>query len=282
MPGFSFILNVASWSCAVGGEEFLPGLAVAKATEEQIAEIKRALVALRQHPGDYPPLILQESKRTPLPTGRGYSAVARDRSDWRYLVVNFDDNGRKIDRLRNAALLSRQEIDLALDFMQQPLAGIRYHVSQLFYSLLAARFSPEDESVELTDSGLAELASIYRKLEEAPPEAEAEPRLRDLRELKGIDPGSRLVVLGLFGLIESILTHVPERDDRLSSITRQIRSKTNLLSRRRTDWPKASVFFSGKASSDPWPALYGYSLTSPRKGRAMRSTRRADGFFTWR
>lgn len=67
-----------------------------------------------------------------------------------------------------------------------------------------------------------------------------------------------LLVVGLFSIIEGLITHRPRLKESLDSIGHQIRSKLTLL-QRRFDFPiNADAYFPNAKSEKLWPLLYTY------------------------
>ncbi len=254
MPGYSFIVNVESAEVVLP-YEIAPGLTIGRADGAQIEKIVEILKTFRPRPGEAVIPTHHEFARVRALDRNGFTFVPRDMADRRYFVAMFDDNGEKIERLREAACVADEELEVGFDVIDTPphaFGGLRYNAPRLWQSLAAATdfaFEP----MTLSEAGLAGLSGLYRQaMDCAQP---AQTALRDLLELKVVHPASRLFVLGLFGLIESLLAHEPEQHDRLTSIARQIRSKARLLSNRRRDWPNSADFFDGSSKEDPWPLL---------------------------
>jgi hypothetical protein len=78
-----------------------------------------------------------------------------------------------------------------------------------------------------------------------------------LLELRDLPRFSPLQILGYFAILESVLTHQPNPDDRYESITRQITQKLALLNRR---WQPALDYSPfGVASHEKiWKKMYAY------------------------
>jgi hypothetical protein len=76
-------------------------------------------------------------------------------------------------------------------------------------------------------------------------------------ELMDLPRFSPLQILGYFAVLESILTHAPNPDDRYDSITRQIKQKLALLNKR---WkpPLDYSAFSGLSHDKVWSKMYAY------------------------
>lgn len=85
-------------------------------------------------------------------------------------------------------------------------------------------------------------------------------------ELKDLPRFSPLQILGYFAILESVLTHQPNPDDRYESITRQITQELALLNRR---WqPALDYSLLGGASHEKiWTKMYAHrsSIAHGRK-----------------
>jgi hypothetical protein len=76
-------------------------------------------------------------------------------------------------------------------------------------------------------------------------------------ELKDLPRFSPLQILGYFAVLESVLTHAPNPDDRYDSITRQIKQKLALLNKR---WnpPLDYSAFPTLSHDKVWSKMYAY------------------------
>src|SRR5262249_20121755 len=83
--------------------------------------------------------------------------------------------------------------------------------------------------------------------------------LRRFKHLDAIPRSSNLRFLGYVGIIESLVTHMPDPKDPNDSLTRQVRTKMKLIGRRCTELPIRYDLFDLKASHDKvWKTLYEY------------------------
>ena len=76
--------------------------------------------------------------------------------------------------------------------------------------------------------------------------------------LRMLSPNSEFHVLGLFAIIEMLITHNPKLEDRGDSISHQMQSKIPLLSRRFRRPVDYQSFFPGANEKRVWTAMYGY------------------------
>jgi hypothetical protein len=77
-----------------------------------------------------------------------------------------------------------------------------------------------------------------------------------LFDLGSIPKHHELYVLGLFAIIELLLTHIPNDREYGDSLTHQIRTKMPLVSNRMTEPISAEIFSELAASQDVWKLLY--------------------------
>ncbi len=75
--------------------------------------------------------------------------------------------------------------------------------------------------------------------------------------VQSLPHNSALRFLGLFGLLESLLTHKPNPTDAYQSITRQVTKKINLLNRRFA-WRIDYSVFGSLSQESVWKKMYSY------------------------
>ncbi|WP_298918316.1 HEPN domain-containing protein [uncultured Nostoc sp.] len=115
---------------------------------------------------------------------------------------------------------------------------------------------PLIESID--DINLQDLGSIYQNYQQL--DEMKYPDIKEainmLEELKHISHNSKFKILGLFTIIEFLITHKPinKRD----SITQQVTNKINLLSKRFSKKLDYSQFFLNTPESTVWKKLYAY------------------------
>jgi hypothetical protein len=111
-------------------------------------------------------------------------------------------------------------------------------------------------------------------------------------DLRAVPQWSSMFVLGLFSVIESLLTHAPDPKDPTDSLTRQIVSKARLLNNRFSENINIAETFGTmqKGTADAkhkaaWKALYGYRSSiahgSPTRSEEMailKDTKTANDF----
>jgi hypothetical protein len=178
------------------------------------------------------------------------------RPDWRYYVIAYQgQGGETMYDLRMAGCLSTKELRSDLQFHG---GGFGMSSSAVFSDLYYKHYTMTG-SVVIEEADLIETRSIYegiKRIEQPFPEIIR--AIRMFLSLDAITEHPDLKTLGLFSVIEAIITHRPKSTETGDSLTHQVRTKIPLLSRRFSTSIKYSDFF-GKASEDTlWSKLYDY------------------------
>jgi hypothetical protein len=256
---FAFVLNV---SRLVGGSslEIIPGHILRRANEEEIRFTKKVIASLFAEHSDGG---LWET-RGPKPGQSKF--VKLPKRQWRYFVIEFSGGNQEIELLERALSVAPCRLDVGFilsvaSFRGGKLPVCLYHPPRLFQSLSAMSYaagSARGLTISVNKSDAEQVRKIYLKL------AKNDNRIVDLDkvfklvfELKDLPRFSPLQVLGYFAVLESILTHAPNPDDRYDSITRQIKQKLALLNKR---WnpPLDYSGFSGLSHDKVWSRMYAY------------------------
>jgi len=175
---------------------------------------------------------------------------------WRYFIIDIQDLSafhgvnRGLHAIDAASRLSRTEIRCGVWFSDTPGVGWQNYPEHFY------REAFYGEEVEFTDDD-AKLIRIIdeqlRMLNSDSANKDIERSLGMFGQLDMVDPDHALYVLGLFAVIESLLTHNPKGE--YDSLGHQIRSKMNLLSDRFQQPIDYGAF--GKHPSDTiWTKLY--------------------------
>lgn len=229
-PSFAFVISPRDFEQLPF--EIADGHVLRRATDAEIVRIKSALKWVLGAP--LMPYVNYEhdSIRGRLP-----------REQWRYTVVSQrpDDD---ISRLEQCANLLSPSLDLGPRFLSSDIGeALVQHGGRIF----AFFTSPERvraKTLLIPSTQLCALRSYF---------AWAKDRLSaDSFVLKGLEAfdeirvlpsASDAIVLAQFGIIESLVTHVPEPKDTLDSVRRQLRGKLKLLSKRFVERVDPSRFF---------------------------------------
>jgi hypothetical protein len=256
---FAFILNVSK---LVGGSslEVIPGRILRRANDEEIKFTKEVITSLFANHSDGS---LWET-RGPRPGQTKF--VKLPKKQWRYFVIEFNGGNQEVELLERALSISPCRLDVGFilsvaSFRGKKLSTCFYSPPRLFQSLSAMSYAAGSASgltESVTRSDAEQMRKIYLKL------AKHDNRTLNLDkvfklvfELMDLPRFSPLQILGYFAVLESILTHAPNPDDRYDSITRQIKQKLALLNKR---WnrPLDYSVFTGLSHDKIWSKMYAY------------------------
>lgn len=196
-----------------------------RASDEQIEHIKNKLPLPVSPVGN-----LYESEITR--TGsRCYSqATQPDRRQWRYFVINVF--GGKVQgnymHLKWAFNLTEQELETGFVFsVVAGGVGVMGHP----YGVYSFLESVDPVPVILPDVFFDEAMGIYAKLEKTC-SIHIKRALHHYEAIKGLPRSDDMMVLGLFAVLESLITHNPRSAWHGDSLTHQVSTKMPLLCKR--------------------------------------------------
>jgi hypothetical protein len=186
-----------------------------------------------------------------------------DRMDWRYYVLGFSGNSSGAYEFLLAANLVRPALSAFAEVHTEEKFGKGktwgWGGDQV-RSVLAYE-APHSHRLELLDTAAAiELRQSYERFvaldsKKHPGIARA---VNVFHGLKRIPYGSDLRVLGLFAVIEMLLTHNPNDKELGDSLSHQISTKIPLLSERFSTPLNYGVFEDGVEAATAWKRLYAY------------------------
>jgi len=256
---FAFVLNI---SRLIGGNsiEISHGLILRRAKTEEIKFVKEIMKSVfgSQFTGT-----LWEDR--PPKSGRG-AYVKLPAKQWRYFVIEIGDHIEELADLEIAFTIAECDLELGLVASKMKIANrsfpvCTYRPPQLFQSLSALssrQHSEEGVGKILSKADAEHLGQVYAKLRRYDRNIlDLAPVFKQLLELKDLPYFSPLQILGYFAILESILTHQPNPEDRYDSITRQITRKLALLDKRWSPHLDYSAF--GSATHEKiWSKMYAY------------------------
>jgi hypothetical protein len=253
---FAFVLNVSK---LVGCDalEIIPGRILRRANGGEIEFIKKALASSFR---DYSGGGLWETRKPK--SGKG-KFVKLPKGQWRYFVIELGGENQEVEFLEKALSVASSGLEVGFIVSAvtlekgKVLPGFYYSSPSLFQSLSALSHA-HGPFKTLTESDGDQVRTIYSRL------AAHDNSILDLDkvfklvfELNDLPRFSPLQILGYFAVLESILTHAPNPDDRYDSITRQIKQKLALLNKR---WkpPLNYSAFAGLSHDKVWSKMYAY------------------------
>jgi hypothetical protein len=175
------------------------------------------------------------------------------REEWKYFVIAFQGSNQNMIDLEYAFVLCPWEIKVGFTVIQRSA----YHAGRLF-EMLDSNAYAIPEMIEVTQSQIQGVASIYRRIQEFGHESlDVRRTASQIQDLDALPTRSNVKFLGYFAILESLLVHEPKGTDPYESITRQVKQKLALLDNR---WnPRMDLSIFGKASSETiWGKMYDY------------------------
>ena len=162
------------------------------------------------------------------------SYQSEDPADWHYYVLSDEVGGRAVYDLSDALLLMEPSIELSIRLTSRIEGGINLglgysrpapHIYEHYYYFLDIQNRPilsldEFRKAEKVRLKLESLEEQYEFIRYA---------LKAMSELRRVSQRSRIQVIGLFSIIESLVTHSPRLNESLDSISHQLRGKLRLL-----------------------------------------------------
>ena len=251
--------------------ELAPDCFIDKATEEQRERIKSTLNGNLGTSSWIRPSSLYECETICKKDGSGTKSHQQPltESEWRYYVVSTPDNGLTSFNLHLASNISDTPLELSgLYFHMSGGAGertvmgtgTRLAILQNQFSIPV--FAPAKRvSRECLDA----IREIYSRFVEfadgiggVTPFPEIQRAMQMYDSLNLLLENSDFHVLGLFAIIEMLITHNPKLEDRGDTITHQMQSKIPLLSHRFERALDYASFFPNRTEKKIWAALYKY------------------------
>jgi hypothetical protein len=171
--------------------------------------------------------------------------------DWKYFVIAFQGGNQDMIDLEYAFILCPWEFKVGFTVIQR----YAHHAGRLFEMLNSNAYA-NPEMMEITQSQIEEIASIYRRIKECGQIGVRRVALQ-IQDLDALPTRSNMKFLGYFAILESLLVHEPKGTDPYESITRQVKQKLALLDNRWNPRMDFSIF--GPVSSEKiWRKMYEY------------------------
>jgi hypothetical protein len=247
---FAFIVSAIKITEAKLPFEVASKYWIDKATDSQIQKIK-SFFERNARPLYASPYELDISVAPGKPMQK---CLELSKDDLRYYVINFDDNSAELSLIQQACLLTENEIYLGFVILEEPLSGLfNPHKLDRFLN----EFDPEERiAKQISKVDLELISDFYTRLKNLSTDYQHVLRasLR-FEELSIIPKHSDLHIIGIFSIIETLLTHAPKSSD---SLTHQIQAKFPLVRKRFQRSFDYQQYFSQMEESKLWSKLYSY------------------------
>ena len=259
--GYVFVLTPIELLCPAG-VEVAPAHRIARADTEQVEFINQFLSRFNPLPFS-PPSPYENSVRVVPGDNPGdvkflYDTLSRE--DWNYWVIAFKGNNSSLQELEWACALIPNDIELGFHVMfheaiQGPAVGWDPAALSTFFN-----HSPESlPTKRITQMDLNLIRQHFDEIKCLPPEFPHIRRaLQRFDQLRWLPRRSEMVVIGLFSVIESLVSHAPKLTDSADSLSHQLRTKLPLL-RKRFAYPLEHGNQFGEIEEvNLWKKLYAY------------------------
>jgi len=257
---FAFILNNIEVQ-GVLPVEVAPGHLFEKASADEVSKIKEMLDLLMPFPHAmikrYP--YESDTVETPLKSGTGYSynQVPLPEERWKYWIISFQGTNAELEQVQSAAHLLKSDLELGFHILGNAPGGFVWHGAKVFSFF--DHPNANRPAITVTSDEIAQIRENYSLIKEVCTDHEDVARaFGKLTDLKTLPRSSELVVIGLFSIIESLVTHNPGRAESGDSLTHQIRTKIPLLSKRFQRDLDCGKYFGATPEKKLWEALYKY------------------------
>jgi hypothetical protein len=258
--GYAFVLSLVEPQVDVP-YEIIRRHFLQKATPEQTEKIKSLLNMFKSTPScllpyEYEVIETEDDE----PGHRSFSHKHLDPKQWRYWIIFFEGTNAELQELGFALSLMEHEIELGFWLAMIPSlgAGFGWH-SQHVHTYLNDQNWQEVSPKPISAQDLQLASRCYDKLKSLPNEYEHITRaFRRFHELRSIPLSSELTVIGLFSVLESILTHAPKTTEGSDSLVHQIKHKIPLVRKRFVRQLDHRRWFGEMQERNLWPKLYAY------------------------
>ena len=247
--------------------EVLPGHLFRAASEAEVVEIRRYLQAAippdtftwaqwAQYEG-----IIKEERQGSITK---FHIEALPREKWKYWVLAFEGSNTTIHELEQVAQILPVSFDVGfvLLYSEQSQGGTIMGREMMPFHVIERYSNPKrvNANAEVVASDqIASLGNSYRALKGLSNEYEFIGRaFRNLSDLRRIPESSDLIIVGLFSILESLITHAPRLSESLDSINHQITNKIILLHKKYTRPIVLSEYFTHANEDKIWKKIYGF------------------------
>ncbi|MBR8223689.1 HEPN domain-containing protein [Burkholderia ambifaria] len=240
--------------------ELADGIFLRRAADREILAISRNLKKLVGSPFDMNPCLAYEFDVKVDPEDEGEVGEWLFVEDYRYSIVERADDSYSFFEVDLASLATNCPLHIGfMTFRGARLGGWNPGIQPRFFD-----FSTPPLPIFPTHTELVELRDVVKLLIDNKEVYENEyPEInrafRMYKALSYLPRESEFEFIGLFAIIEMLITHNPKLEDRGDSITHQMQSKLPLLMRRFSRGISASDYFNPQVGIQKiWSALYAY------------------------
>ena len=178
-------------------------------------------------------------------------------SEHRYYVIRYTGTNVHSQRISYAAAISDLELTFPLELVRAQ-GGVGWISHPIIFNHFYLSVMPPP-SILVNEEALSQISRIFERMGKIEQQHPAVLRAIEMfASLNLLPPQSEFQVLGLFAIIELLITHAPRVSEQGDSIKHQVRTKIPLLSRH-ANYPFDYRAFFGQCNEDTvWSKLYDY------------------------
>lgn len=207
-------------------------------------------------------VLVSEAERVP---GSTWTYKPREKKDWRYFVVSYPaESASYFQNLEIVFSLLNIPILLGFNYLSREKGAVSFIGMGLagpYYKYLTSAYTrPEKVDCDDLTRAVQSVPDIMEmllnlRLEESP----IYRVIRNYSALLQLPYHSSMFTLGLFTILEGIITHKPGGPDTKDSLIHQLRNKMSLLNKRFDIPLNYDKYFTGVVKEvKVWELLYGY------------------------
>ncbi|PZU96362.1 MAG: hypothetical protein DCE90_09920 [Pseudanabaena sp.] len=190
-----------------------------------------------------------------------YSHAPLPKERWKYWVIAFEGQNEKIHELQSLSRLMPINFEIGLQLFYSEKGKKMAHI--LISPYAALRYSNWDQAFGkpeiITTAQIASIGELHKMYQNLPDQFNfVRIAVQNFSSLSDIPNGSDLVIVGLFAIIESLITHAPRLSESLDSINHQITNKIMLLRKRFSREVLPKGYFMDAGEDKIWKKLYSY------------------------
>jgi hypothetical protein len=205
-----------------------------------------------------------EVKEEPLKNGVSYNKHKLPKEDWRYWVISYSSQeayNNNYEKIGYAMSLLKYNFQFGITYtfwdtvgkpdLHHPADFIDTYskIEQKYYENMLEIDFNEIKAIPKIYSSLSANIDSYLFIKHA---------IKNFIELKKINSNTDLMIVGLFSIIESLVTHPPRLNENLDSISHQITNKLNLLIKMFERSVLYNTYFEEAKHETVWKKLYSY------------------------
>ncbi len=256
---FVFILSIIDYVDDTPFE-ILPNHFLKKANNNQIRKIKELISSFnpnltKWYPYEYS-IVGKYDKKT---NQTNFKRTLLPSKEWKYWIISFEGYNDKIQDLKLSFSLQKNEVELGFIIINAgAIEAFTYDTELIVNYFIDPEFSNKTIT-KININDLIQTKETYQLLNKLDTKYNhIKSSLARFGTINRISRNSELYIIGLFSIIESLITHSPKFIELSDSLTHQISSKMNLLLKRSIRNMDYKYFFDDTTEKNIWKKLYDY------------------------